>query len=110
MSNIFKVTIALLACISTCGCGKDPEVIAGPKGEQGERGQDGLNGTNVLMVDPCPNVSGNQREYLLKLDSTVYQVIRSGNKTYLTQLIAGNYQSQDSRKCNYSIDNNGNIN
>jgi hypothetical protein len=86
----------------------------GDKGDQGLPGSPGVPGTSISVVIPCPNVSGDFPEVLLKIGNDLYAAlnIKQGNgnaavlkQVALVKLINGNYATTDGRTCNFTVAN-----
>lgn len=88
-------------------------------GADGADGVDGVDGTNATInpysvteiVDPCGDHAGHFDEVLLKMynGDIVAYFKDNGSREFLTIIGAGNYQTTDKQKCNFSVDSNRNI-
>jgi hypothetical protein len=57
----------------------------------------------IELVDPCPSVSAQFREVLVRTDSSIFAYFEQGGQRFLTALVDGNYRTTDKRACNFTI-------
>lgn len=74
-----------------------------------------LNGENgidavVEIIDPCGNKPGHFDEVILRLNTgDLLAYFEENGKRFLSILTPGNYQTTDSQKCSFTVDNNYNV-
>jgi DNA repair exonuclease SbcCD ATPase subunit len=62
------------------------------------------NNNVVAIFDPCPSVNATYKEMLFQMsDGTYVAYFENGGERFLTVVPSGNYQTTDSRHCNFSI-------
>lgn len=96
--------------------GADGTTVVGPQGTQGApgvqgpAGPSGLDGSSVETIALCPGIQSNGfAEYLLRIDNSLYGVYAQGQKIYLTLLAPGDYETNDGRHCQYTVNEDGSI-
>jgi hypothetical protein len=57
------------------------------------------------IVDPCPTVSAQFREVLVRTNDSIFAYFEVGGQRFLSVLEDGNYRTTDSRACNFSVIN-----
>jgi hypothetical protein len=90
-----------------------PRGETGPAGQNGADDQDGLNFGEVESLNPCGDAAGVVDETLLKLSNgSVIGTVKTkgkGGSTFLTILPPGNYTTNDSDKCKFTINADGSL-
>lgn len=102
MKNLMLLTVIMLLAV---GCAK------GPAGDDGKNGTDGLPGQDSIIevINPC-NDSPGYDEVILRLASGQLVVyFEQSNNRFLTELSPGIYQTTDSQRCVFIVDENLNV-
>lgn len=118
-----KHTSILLMCLALCGCGSSAaettaqdSQAAGPNdnttigGNQPAAGSScpGLATTQFMI--PCPQLTGNFPEILIKSSNSVLLVTpMNNNQMGFTARPAGSYVTQDGRNCSYTVNADGSL-
>jgi hypothetical protein len=73
--------------------------VTGPTGAMGPTGDDGILG----LIKLCPHIPGAYPEYLIRTDYGLIGVYFGGGKTFLANIIPGNWVTTDGRNCHFTV-------
>lgn len=88
------LTVIMLLAV---GCAK------GPKGDSGIAGPSGKDSI-IEIIDPCGDSPGYDEVLLRLADGSLVVYFEQGSNRFLTELTPGTYQTTDSQRCVFTVD------